>query len=131
VISRVPGMTGHAKALTGAIGSLALIIGVAAAAPAAVAAPSAAPAATSSAASSAQAAAAVTLATGDSRSVSQPTVPSACTTLSAQLETSDEQFSSSDESTPPDTSRIQSALNSCSGTGKAVVLARAAATTPS
>jgi len=68
-------------------------------------------------------AAAVTLATGDSRSVSQPSIPSACTTLSAQLATSNEQFSSADETTPPDTSRIQSALNSCSGTGKAVVLA--------
>jgi polygalacturonase len=67
--------------------------------------------------------AAVTLATGDSRSVSQPSIPSTCTTLSAQLETSNEQFSSTAESTPPDTSRIQSALNSCSGTGKAVLLA--------
>jgi len=63
------------------------------------------------------------LATGDSRSVSQPSVPPTCTTLSAQLETSNEQFSSADETAPPDTSRIQSALNSCSGTGDAVVLA--------
>lgn len=67
--------------------------------------------------------AAVTLATGDSRSVSQPSIPSTCTTLTAQLATSNEQFSSTAESSPPDTSRIQSALNSCSGTGKAVVLA--------
>ncbi|HEX6520924.1 MAG TPA: glycosyl hydrolase family 28 protein [Streptosporangiaceae bacterium] len=67
--------------------------------------------------------AAVTLATGDSRSVSQPTVPSACTTLTAQLQTSNEQFSSANETTPPDTSRIQAALNSCSGSGKAVLLA--------
>ncbi len=67
--------------------------------------------------------AATSLATGDSRSVSQPSVPPACTTLSAQLETSNEQFSSTDETTPPDTSRIQSALGSCSGSGKAVVLA--------
>ncbi len=65
----------------------------------------------------------VTLATGDSRTVSQPTVPAACTTLSAQLATSNEQFSSSAESSPPDTSRIQAALNSCSGSGRAVVLA--------
>jgi len=63
------------------------------------------------------------LATGDSRSVSQPTRPAACTTLSATLATSNEQFSSSAETTPPDTSRIQSALNSCSGSGQAVVLA--------
>jgi polygalacturonase len=65
----------------------------------------------------------VTLATGDSRSVSQPSVPAACTTLSAQLATSNEQFSSGAEASPPDTSRIQSALNSCSGSGRAVVLA--------
>jgi polygalacturonase len=67
--------------------------------------------------------AAVTLATGDSRSVSQPSIPAACTTLTATLATSNEQFSSSAESSPPDTSRIQSALNSCSGSGHAVVLA--------
>jgi polygalacturonase len=65
----------------------------------------------------------VTLATGDSRTVSQPTVPAACTTLSAQLATSNEQFSSGAESSPPDTSRIQAALNGCSGSGRAVVLA--------
>jgi polygalacturonase len=71
----------------------------------------------------ATAATSVTLATGDSRAVAQPAVPATCTTLSATLATSNEQFSSSAESAPPDTSRIQSALNSCSGTGKAVVLA--------
>jgi polygalacturonase len=65
----------------------------------------------------------VTVATGDSRSVSQPSVPATCQTLSAQLATSNEQFSSADESAPPDTARIQSALNVCSGTGHAVVLA--------
>jgi len=67
--------------------------------------------------------ASVTLATGDSRSVSQPSIPATCTTLTAQLATSNEQFSSADETTPPDSARIQSALNSCGGTGKAVVLA--------
>jgi polygalacturonase len=67
--------------------------------------------------------ASVTLATGDSRSVSQPSIPGTCTTLNAQLATSNEQFSSADETTPPDSARIQSALNSCGGTGKAVVLA--------
>lgn len=67
--------------------------------------------------------AAVTLATGDSRSVSQPVVPSACSTVTAQLATSNEQFSSTAETSPPDTARIQGALNSCGGTGKAVVLA--------
>ena len=68
-------------------------------------------------------AAAASLATGDPRSVSQPSIPSTCTTLSASLAASNRQFSSSAESSPPDTSRIQSALNSCAGTGKAVVLA--------
>lgn len=67
--------------------------------------------------------AAVTLAAGDSRSVSQPSIPPACATLTAQLATGNEQFASSAESSPPDTSRIQSALNSCGGSGHAVVLA--------
>jgi polygalacturonase len=110
VIARMLGWTGHGQALTGALAVFALILGGGAAmAPAALASPSAA--------------AALTLATGDSRSVSQPSVPSACSTLTATLATSNEQFSSSAESSPPDTSRIQSALNSCSGTGQAVVLA--------
>jgi polygalacturonase len=69
------------------------------------------------------AAAAVTLATGDSRTVTQPVLPAACATLTANLATSNEQFSSGTEAAPPDTARIQSALNSCSGTGRAVVLA--------
>jgi polygalacturonase len=68
-------------------------------------------------------AAAASLATGDARSVSQPSIPATCATLSASLATSNRQFSSSAESSPPDTSRIQSALNSCVGSGKAVVLA--------
>ncbi len=89
-------------------GALALVVVAGALTPAAFAGP---------------AGAAVTLATGDSRIVSQPSVPSACTTLTAQLATGNEQFGSSAETTPPDTSRIQSALNSCSGSGKAVVLA--------
>jgi polygalacturonase len=108
----MPAVAGHVKALTGALAASALILGAGAAVVPAVFASSPASAAT-----------ALTLATGDSRSVSQPSVPSACSTLSATLATSNEQFSSSAESSPPDTSRIQSALNSCSGTGKAVVLA--------
>lgn len=81
-------------------------------------------AAASSAVLPVRAAAAVTLATGDSRQVSQPVLPSACTTLTAQLATSNEQFSSGAETTPPDTSRIQSALDGCAS-GHAVVLAPA------
>jgi polygalacturonase len=112
VTFRVPGLAGHAKALTAAFGALALITGVAAAAaPAVLAAPAVPPVA-----------AATTLATG-AAAVSQPSIPATCETLDAQLETSDEVFSSSDESSPPDTTRIQDALNSCSGKGEAVVLA--------
>ncbi len=69
------------------------------------------------------ASAAVTLATGDSRAVAQPALPATCATLTANLATSNERFSSGAETSPPDTARIQSALNSCSGTGQAVVLA--------
>jgi polygalacturonase len=60
-----------------------------------------------------------TVATGDSRSVSQPSYPAVCQTLSAN-------FTTSQRSSPPssdDTSRIQSALTACAGTGKSVVLA--------
>jgi polygalacturonase len=60
-----------------------------------------------------------TVATGDSRSVSQPGFPSVCDTLTAQ-------FTTSQRSSPPssdDTSRVQAALTSCAGTGKSVVLA--------
>ncbi|MEY9849394.1 polygalacturonase [Streptacidiphilus sp. BW17] len=56
-------------------------------------------------------------ATGDSRSVSQPVLPPICTTLSAQLAPTNRQFSSADEQNPPDTARIQTALNSCKVSG--------------
>jgi polygalacturonase len=62
------------------------------------------------------------IATGDPRSVGQPSIPAVCSTLTATLATSNEQFSSSQESSPPDTSRIQSALTSCKGTNEAVEL---------
>jgi polygalacturonase len=77
-----------------------------------------------------RAAAAATLATGDSRSVSEPTVPAVCATVTAALATpSSRAFSSAQEAAPPDTSRIQSALNGCAGTGKAVELAAGGSTT--
>ena len=63
--------------------------------------------------------AAQTYATGDSRTVNQPTYPGVCATLNAQ-------FTTSQRSSPPtsdDTSRLQSALTSCAGSGKSVVLA--------
>ena len=72
-------------------------------------------------------AAAASLATGDPRSVSQPSIPASCATLSGSLATGNRQFSSSAEASPPDTSRIQAALNACAGTGKAVVLAASGA----
>ena len=60
-----------------------------------------------------------TLATGDTRTVNQPTYPAVCQTITAQ-------FTSSQRSSPPssdDTTRLQNALTSCAGTGKSVVLA--------
>jgi polygalacturonase len=60
-----------------------------------------------------------TLATGDSRTVNQPIYPAVCVTLNAQ-------FTSAQRSSPPsadDTARIQSALTTCAGSGKSVVLA--------
>jgi polygalacturonase len=52
----------------------------------------------------------------------QLSVPATCTPLSATLTASNEQFSASAEAAAPDTARIQSALNSCAGSGKAVEL---------
>jgi polygalacturonase len=62
-----------------------------------------------------------TLATGDSRTVSQPTTPTACQTLSAQFKSSAVDVAS--PTTSDDTSRVQAALTACENTGKAVVLA--------
>jgi polygalacturonase len=62
-----------------------------------------------------------TYATGDPRNPGAPTAPTACQTLTAQFTSS-----AVDVASPPtsdDTSRIQSALNTCENTGKAVVLA--------
>ena len=65
-------------------------------------------------------ASAQTLATGDTRSVSQPSNPSTvCQTITAQ-------FTSSQRASPPtsdDTTRLQNALTACENTGKSVVLA--------
>jgi polygalacturonase len=64
----------------------------------------------------------VATATGDSRSVTEPVRPGTCLSLNAQLATSNRNFGSSQEANPPDTSRVQSALTQCAGTGKAVEL---------
>ncbi len=67
-------------------------------------------------------AASVPVATGDSRSVSEPKLPSTvCKSLAAGLTMSNRKSGSAQEATPPDTARIQSALNSCSQTGSTPV----------
>lgn len=64
------------------------------------------------------------LATGDSRQVSQPTVPAVCMAVTSTLAPpSNRRFASGQEASPPDTARVQSALNRCAGSGKAVELA--------
>jgi len=63
------------------------------------------------------------MATGDPRHPRQPRVPAACIVVRAALSTTTGQFSSADETTPPDTGRIQAALNRCAFSGRAVVLA--------
>jgi polygalacturonase len=67
------------------------------------------------------------MATGDPRHPRQPRVPAACVVVRAALSTTTGQFSSADETTPPDTGRIQAALNHCAFTGRAVVLAAGSA----
>jgi polygalacturonase len=61
------------------------------------------------------------LATGDSRTVTQPTYPTVCQTLTAQFTTSQRPVGSTPSS--DDTSRIATALTACKGTGQSVVLA--------
>ncbi len=63
------------------------------------------------------------LATGDPRHVSRPAVPRTCRRVFAGLTTSTGSFSPQDEDSPPDTQRIQAALDACAGTGRAVELA--------
>jgi polygalacturonase len=61
-------------------------------------------------------------ATGDARAVGQPSIPGVCATLSGDLTASSRAFSAANEAAAPDTSRLQAALNSCAGSGKAVLL---------
>ena len=63
---------------------------------------------------------AVTYATGDTRTVTQPSYPAVCQVLSAQ-------FNTSQRASPPatgtdDTSRLQAALTACANTGQSVEL---------
>jgi polygalacturonase len=63
------------------------------------------------------------VATGDPRHPGEPRLPAPCIILGAALSTTTGEFSTADETTPPDTARIQAALDRCAGTGRAVVLA--------
>lgn len=59
--------------------------------------------------------------TGDRRTVTAPVVPQVCQTVSSQL--SGATFTAADEENPPDTARIQAALDACTDSNKAVLLA--------
>jgi polygalacturonase len=81
-----------------------------------------APAGTGSTGPSGGAAYPLPMATGDLRPAFPPRLPGACVRLPAALPAGTGTFSSADETSPPDTSRIQAALNRCAGTGRAVEL---------
>jgi polygalacturonase len=66
------------------------------------------------------------MATGDPRHPRRPRLPRTCVTLPAALTTSTGTFSAAQETSPPDSARIQAALDRCAGTGRAVVLAAGA-----
>jgi polygalacturonase len=63
------------------------------------------------------------LATGAPRLRREPQLPGLCLILGAALSTTTGEFSTADETNPPDTGRIQTALDRCAGTGRAVMLA--------
>jgi polygalacturonase len=66
---------------------------------------------------------AVSAATGDNRAVSQPSIPATCATVVSTLSSPVSRlFANSQEGAPPDTTRIQTALARCAGTGKTVEL---------
>jgi len=64
------------------------------------------------------------VATGDTRTVTEPAFPSVCATLSAALTSVNDDLPTSVDAvvTNPDGARIQAALNSCASTGQAVEL---------
>jgi polygalacturonase/streptogramin lyase len=64
------------------------------------------------------------VATGDTRTVTEPAFPAVCTTLAAALTSVNDDIPASVDATVtnPDGARIQAALNSCAGTGQAVEL---------
>jgi polygalacturonase len=61
-------------------------------------------------------------ASGDPRHPRRPRLPRICLTLDAALSTATGQFDAADEASPPDTARIQAALDRCARTGRAVEL---------
>src|ERR1039458_9293690 len=68
--------------------------------------------------------AAPAVATGDSRTVTEPAFPAVCTTLNAALTSVSDDLPTSVDATisNSDGARIQAALNSCANTGQAVEL---------
>ncbi|MET7142009.1 glycosyl hydrolase family 28 protein [Xanthomonas sp. PPL139] len=64
-------------------------------------------------------------ATGDSRRVVEPQLPSLCTTLDASLQAQQRRFADAQERNPPDTARIQAALDRCADGAHGMVLLRA------
>jgi streptogramin lyase len=73
---------------------------------------------------------AIPVATGDTRTVTEPTFPAVCQQLTADIASAnndipdavDDPNTTPGASTNPDQARIQAALNACSGTGEAVEL---------
>jgi len=61
-------------------------------------------------------------ATGAPLPVTPPAVPAVCQQVEAQLSTDNGLFPTALETAPPDTSRVQAALDACAGSGKAVEL---------
>ena len=59
---------------------------------------------------------------GDRRPVHAPSLPATCDSVAAELPSGTRTFSAADEAAPPDTARIQAALDACAGTGQAVRL---------
>jgi pectin methylesterase-like acyl-CoA thioesterase/polygalacturonase len=62
---------------------------------------------------------------GDQRTVTRPRIPAVCAAVTSALPGGGRTFSAEDEAAPPDTARIQAALDSCTDTGQAVLLAAA------
>jgi pectin methylesterase-like acyl-CoA thioesterase len=62
--------------------------------------------------------------TGDARTVTRPTVPSTCATVPAGLTLSKRLGTNAQESAPPDTSRIQAAIDRCAQAGSSSVAVR-------